>query len=258
MSIQSVTRALAILSLFSAAKTHLGITEIGKALGLTNPTAHGLVRTLLENGFLEQDPDTKKYSLGVRPYELGHYYLGSSRVYQVGAAATHRLAQSTGLTTRLAIQDGNTIVVILNVYSRAERFQYYLIGPRIPHYCTALGKAVLAWFAQEQLSDYLERTPLTPYTPRTITDPKLLLKDLEQARSRGYATDREELIPGVACAGAPVFDQKGNAIASLSISSGTELLDLDNFSDLADELIQTSTEISYVLGYSPKIIPMRA
>jgi IclR family KDG regulon transcriptional repressor len=257
MSIQSVTRALSILALFSASKTHLGISEIAKSLNLTNPTVHGLVRTLLENGFLLQDRDTKKYCLGIRNYELGHYFLGSSRVYQVGAVATHRLAQKAGLNIRLAERDADSVVVILNIYSRPERFRYFQVGPRIPNYCTSLGKAILAWLPPEELADYLERIRLTPYTPRTITDRKRLLEDLEQARMRGYSIDREELVPGTVCAGAPIFDQSGEPVAAVSISSGADLLGLDNISELTDELIQISIEISYSLGYHRNIIAMK-
>ncbi len=258
MSIQSVTRALSIISLFSAARTHLGISEIAKSLNLTNPTVHGLVRTLLENGFLAQDSDTKKYCLGIRNYELGHYFLGASRVYQVGAVATHRLAQKAGLNTRLAVRDADTVVVILTIYSQPERFRYFQVGPRIPNYCTGLGKAILAWLPQEELADYLERIRLTSYTPRTITDRKRLLEDLEQAKMRGYSIDREELLVGVVCAAAPIFDNSGEPIASVSISSGTDLLGLDNISELTDELIQTSIEISHSLGYHRNMIAMKA
>ena len=258
MSIQSVSRALSILKLFSAAKTHLGISEIGRAVNLSNPTVHGLVRTLVENGFLAQDPDSKKYCLGIRNYELGHYFLGSSRVYQVGSVGTHRLAQTTGLITRLAIRDEDSVVVILIVYSRPERFRYFQVGPKIPNYCTSLGKAILAWLPPDELADYLERVRLTPYTPRTITDRKRLLEDLEQTRLRGYSIDREEVVPGLVCAAAPIFDHNGAPIASVSISSGPDLLGLDNISELTDELIQTSIEISHSLGYRQNIIAMKS
>ena len=256
MSIQSVSRALSILTLFSAAKTHLGISEIGKALNLSNPTVHGLVRTLLENGFLVQDADTKKYCLGIRNYELGHYFLGSSRVYQAGAAATHRLTQNTGLNTRLAIRDEDSIVAILSVYSRPEKFKYFQVGPRLPNYCTSLGKAILAWLAPDELAQYLERNRLISYTPQTITDRKRLLEDLDQAKLRGYSIDREEALPGVVCAAAPIFGKGAEPIASVSISAGADLLSRDNISELTDELIQAAHEISYALGYHQNIIAM--
>mgnify|MGYP001820302862 CR=1 FL=1 len=217
---------------------------------------HGLVRTLLESGFLVQDTDTKKYCLGIRNYELGHYVLGSSRVYQVGAAAAHRLSQTTGLNSRLAIRDEDSVVVILSVYSRPEKFKYFQVGPKIPNYCTSLGKAILAWLPPDELAGYLERIRLIPYTPRTITDRKRLLEDLDQAKLRGYSIDREEALPGVVCAAAPIFGKSAEPIASVSISAGADLLGRENISELTDELIQTANEISYSLGYHQNIIAM--
>ncbi len=258
MSIQSVSRALSILKLFSAAKIHLGISEIARALNLTNPTVHGLVRTLVEKGFLTQDPATKKYCLGIRNYELGHYFLGASRVYQVGAAATHRLAQTAGLSARLAVRDEDSVVVILMVHAQPERFQYLQVGPKIPNYCTSLGKAILAWLPSDELMKYMEHVQLAPYTPQTITDRKRLLEDLDKSRLRGYAIDRQELVPGLTCASAPIFNQSQQPVASVSISSGSDLFGLDNISEITDELIQTANEISYSLGYHRNIISMQS
>jgi IclR family transcriptional regulator, KDG regulon repressor len=96
MIIQSVSRALSILSLFSPTTTHLGITEIGKLLGLKNQTVHGLVRTLVFDGFLAQDDKTKKYCLGIKNFEIGHYFLGASQVYQVAAAPSAHLGLPKG------------------------------------------------------------------------------------------------------------------------------------------------------------------
>jgi DNA-binding IclR family transcriptional regulator len=83
------------------------------------------------------------------------------------------------------------------------------------------------------------------------------LEDLEQTRLRGYSIDREEVVPGLVCAAAPLLDQNGAPIASVSISSGPDLLGLDNISELTDELIQTSIEISHSLGYRQNIIAMK-
>ena len=256
MSVLSVKKAFSILSMFSAAKTHLGITEIGRSLDLTNPTVHGLVKTLAEIGYLEQDPSTKKYHLSAKSYELGHHFLGCSRVYQTGARPTHRLSQKTKLNARLAIRDGDSVVVIIDIYPSAEKFQFNQIGPRLPSYCTSLGKAILAWFSPDELAGYLERTPLIAYTQQTITDGKQLLKDLKKAQSQRYVIDQEETTPGAVCVGAPILDSNSTPIAAVSISSGPEILKLQNFPELVDELIQTASEISFALGYNRTLTPI--
>jgi len=106
------------------------------------------------------------------------------------------------------------------------------------------------------LAEYLERTPLIAYTQQTITDGKKLLKDLKKAQSRRYVIDQEETTPGAVCVGAPIFDSNSTPIASVSISSGPEILQLQNFSELVDELIQTANEISFALGYNRTLTPM--
>ncbi|SDP52661.1 IclR family transcriptional regulator domain-containing protein [Desulforhopalus singaporensis] len=95
----------------------------------------------------------------------------------------------------------------------------------------------------------LSKTQLIPYTGATITDHKRLLEDLEKNRLRGYSIDRGELIPNIFSVGAPIFDRNGTIAASISISSDPVMLDLDNFSELTDELILASREISHSLGY---------
>ncbi|MFH2131711.1 MAG: IclR family transcriptional regulator [bacterium] len=256
MSVQSVKKAFSILSMFSAAQTHFGITEIGKSLGLTNPTVHGLVKTLVEIGYLEQDSSTKKYKLSANIYELGHHYLGSSRVFQTGARATHRLSQKTKLNARLAVRNGDSIIVILDIYPNAEKFQFHQVGPRLPSYCTSLGKAILSLLSPEELAEYLKQTPLIAYTQRTITDGKQLLADLKKGQSQGFVIDQEESTPGAVCVGAPILDSNSIPIAAVSISSGPELLKLQNFPELVDELMQTATEISFALGYNRTLTPI--
>jgi len=248
MSIQSVDRALSILTLFSSAKTHLGITEIANALGLTNSTIHGLVKTLNQNGFLEQDKESKKYSLGVRNFELGHFYLSTSKVYQIGAAAVHRLVENTGLTARIAVRDGDFIVVLLTVYPKAERFQYYQIGPKVPLYCTGMGKAILPWLQEEEINEYINNCSFKSYTPHTITDPLILVQSLKNAKTDRYVIDKEEMLKNTFCIASPVFNQSNRPVAALSLSSGAGLLEHDNFHKFVEELIHTAAEISYSMG----------
>jgi IclR family transcriptional regulator, KDG regulon repressor len=119
-----------------------------------------------------------------------------------------------------------------------------------------LGKAVLAWLPQAELQAYFERILLNKYTPHTITDRELLVKDLEASRLRGYSIDKEELITGLVCFGAPIFDQDGDAVGSLSVSFEREVFDSDRITEITDALILTATEISHALGHYPKIRPM--
>jgi DNA-binding IclR family transcriptional regulator len=155
---------------------------------------------------------------------------------------------------RLAIWDQDTVLVTLNLFPHSQAIQFHQLGPRVPAYCSALGKAILAWLTTEDLSVYLERTPLASYTARTITHKERLVQDLEKARQQGYAVDREECLTGLACIGAPVLDHTGHPVASISISGGPEFLHHKQLPSIILELTRTAMEISRSMGYLPEAV----
>ncbi len=151
MAIQSVKRALGILSLFSPTTSRLSIKEISELMDLPKPTVHGLVKTLFEDGFLMQDDDTRKYSLGLSIYELGTYLSSSLKINQLGATPVQRLAKNIGLMTRIALWDAPMALVTLNLFPDMDTPQFQQLGPKVPAYCTAIGKAVLFTLTEDKL-----------------------------------------------------------------------------------------------------------
>ncbi len=251
MHIQSVDRALDILSLFSATRPRLGITEMSRLQGLPKPTVHGLVRTLVKRGFLTQDPETRKYSLGLKIYELGIMLCGALKVNQLGSGPADRLVKRFELTARIAMWDQNSVLVTATLYPHWQRVPFQQLGPRVPAYCTAIGKAILAYLPAQELKTYLRENHFHPYTTNTLTTRKTLAEDLRQTRIRGYSVDREEFMMGLACIGVPIFDHTGRPAGSLSLSGEAGLLARKDFGQMTQELTQTASEISGYMGYQP-------
>ena len=207
MAIQSVDRALRILQLFSHSRPLLGVSDISAALGLPKGTTHGLVRALVGRGFLQQDHDSRKYRLGLSIHELGMMLAGTLEINQKAAEPAHRLARQFQLLSRVAMWDGDSVVVTLNAYPRSRAAVPYQIGPRVRAYCSAIGKAVLAFLDEAELRRYLDRVAMISITGSTITSRERLESDLNETRRRGYAIDREEAVPGLGCVGAPIFER---------------------------------------------------
>jgi DNA-binding IclR family transcriptional regulator len=253
MSIQSVKRALEILSLFSSEQPRLGLTEISRAMGLPKPTVHGLVHTMMDLEFLSQDPETRKYALGRKLYELGSVFTSNIRINQVGSMSAQQLAAKTGMTASLSIWDNGSVVMTFRGVSNYPNVQPQQFVSRFPAYCSSQGKAILSALSEEQLNRYLNTTPLVAFSPNTITDPKRLREELNQSREKGFAVDREEFIIGVSCMGAPVLDHTGSPVGAISLSGKGELLFGDQMIRLASDLMQTAMEISYKMGYLPGI-----
>ena len=253
MSIQSVHRAIDILYLFSSQRLSLGVTEIGQLLGLSKTTVHGLVKSLAERGFLNQDPETRKYFLGLNIYDLNSTLSDTLKINQVGTPAAQRLAQDLRMLVRIAIWDQGTILITRCIFPDVPDFLVSQLGPRVPAYCSGIGKAVLAALPEEALRSYFDTVVLNRFTPHTIVAKKALKQEIISSRSRGYALDCEEFLPGVICIAAPIRDHSNQPIGGISISGGPEYSNRDDMEAHIVKLKQTAGEISRYMGHFPEM-----
>jgi DNA-binding IclR family transcriptional regulator len=247
--IQSVDRALGILSLFGSTSAFLGVSEIAAAMKLNKGTAWGLVTTLEQDRFLRQDPETLKYTVGPRLFELGMVYASSLEINAQASRPVQQLANRTGLNARVGVFEGGMVLVTLMALPKSQDSLSRQIGPRVPAYCSGVGKAILAYLPPDELKEYLRNTKLVRHTPTTIVDLKLLLQDLEKTRERGYSINREEMIPGVAAMGTPVFSGKRRLAGAISVSHSSKVLLGERCEAFAQELLCTASEIARAMGY---------
>ncbi|MGH3198231.1 MAG: IclR family transcriptional regulator [Streptosporangiaceae bacterium] len=209
---QSIERAFGLLEMLADAGGALGLSELATVSGLPLPTVHRLMRTLVNRGYVRQEP-SRRYTLGSRLIRLGET---SSRM--LGASLRPFLAQLvrlTGETANLAMLDGDEVVYISQVPSPHSMRMFTEPGRRVLPHCTAVGKALLAQLAPGQARALLGRDAMPALTAATITDPDLLLAHLEVIRKQGYAVDEGEQEVGVRCFAVAVPD----APASLAIST---------------------------------------
>jgi len=251
MTVQSVQRALDILAHFSLSRTSLGIVELSELTGITKGAVHSLVKTLESNGFLRQDPATRRYRLGFKVYELGAILESTLEINQIASEAVHALANKTKLAVRIAIWDGDSVLFTIGASgSTLPLFKNF--GPRLPAYCSAHGRAMLAHLEKDHLSDYLERTELIPYTASTTTKRKKLLQELEKIHKHGYAHECEELLLGIEALAAPILGRNGILEAAMSIAGSPKFFRGESKNRLANELLKTAMLVSRQLGYIPE------
>jgi IclR family acetate operon transcriptional repressor len=210
--VQSIERAFELLELLADAGGTLGLSELAAASGLPLPTIHRLVRTLVNRGYVRQEP-SRRYSLGSRLIRLGDT---SSRL--LGAWLQPYLVELvtvTGETANLAMLDGDEVVYIAQAPSPHQMRMFTEPGRRVRAHCTAVGKALLSQLPADQVRAALARTGMPAITSTTITDPDVLLAQLELIRAQGYAVDDGEQEVGVRCFAVTIPD----APARLAISS---------------------------------------
>ena len=219
---QSLERGLAILALFTSDQPLLGVSAIGRALDLSHSTAHRYVVTLASLGYLQQDAESKRYRLGPRVLDLGFSAINSMHVRTVAAPHLQQLSDETGHTVNMAVLDGGDIVYVERCRaSRPREPEIDLdlhIGTRLPAYCTAMGKALLAFLPEDRLAVSLDGLELVRRGPNTISDEVALRRELARIREAGIAVNDEELAYGLRSIAAPISTGSGEVVAALNLA----------------------------------------
>ena len=247
--INSIIRACNILRCFSKDKAHFKISEIAYQLQLDRSTTYRILLSLERCGLVEKDEKTGEYSLGVAAFEIGNDYLRRMDFIQISKPIMADLAMKVQETVHLAVLSEMEIVYVDKVDSPRSLGVMSKIGQRAPVYCTALGKSLLAFQPEEELSRIIDRIKFKSYTQKTIIFKKKLIKELEEIKKRGYALDQREYEEDVECIGAPIRDHEGNVIAAISISGPQRKVDTPLGKQFAIQVMKAASLISSKMGY---------
>jgi IclR family pca regulon transcriptional regulator len=251
---QSLQRGLAILSSFQSGRPLLGVSELGRDVGLSRSTTHRYVATLVALGYLQQDPASRKYRLGPRVLDLGFSAINSMELREVAGPHLRELSDETGYTVNMAILDDLDIVYVDRCRSsQAGQREIDLnlhIGSRLPAYCTSLGKVLLAFLPGDERAGRLDRIGFARRGPNTITSRQALVTELERVREQGYAVNNEELAYGLRSIAAPVLSHGGAAAGAINLAVHSSMVSsADLGARFGPVLMRTAADISARLGY---------
>lgn len=256
-STQALERGLTVLSALAGRSGALGLVEISKASGLSKSTCHRYLTALVRLDYVEQDRETRRYRLGPAAAALSAAAHGSREVVQVAGRMLQELSEETNQTASLAVLDGTDIVYVDRRRPTRAGFQIQLdlhVGSRLPAYCTALGKVLLAHRDPVATRRALDRMDLIRRGPGTITSREELLTTLQTIERVGLAVANEELAPGVRALAVPVRDRFGETIAAvgLAVHLGAWNATLAAVTDRFElPLRRTGRDISQRMGYLP-------
>ncbi len=219
-SIQSVERAAAVLRLLAGGERRLGLTDVASTLGLAKGTTHGILRTLQQEGFVEQDEASGKYQLGAELLRLGNSYLDVHELRARALVWTDDLARASGESVYLGVLHQQGVLIVHHVFRPDDSRQVLEVGAMQPLHSTALGKVLTAFDPvahREALELERER-----FTPRTVTTADDFEGVLDLTRARGWAADLEETWDGVASVAAPVHDRRRMPVGAVGITGAVE------------------------------------
>ncbi len=246
-TVQSVDRTLDVLEALSTRRTPTGISDLAHHVGLHVSTVHRLLATLVDRGYVRQDPDSSRYHLGSRIFALASAADIHLDLRLVARPFLERLMRIAGETANLVTYGEGEVVYLEQVESMHLVKMFTQPGMRAPLYCTASGKLFLAFGGDAPKA--MLKEPLTRHTANTITSLPALDAQLRQIRRDGYAIDNEEMEEGVRCLAVPIFDRRGDLCGALSISGPTTRMTPARVTTIVNQVRDVAKELSRQLGH---------
>jgi DNA-binding IclR family transcriptional regulator len=247
--IKSLQRAMNILDLFDEQTSELGVTEIAEKLGMHKSTAAGLIYTLEHNGYLEQEPETRKYHLGFKLVERAFTLLDQIDIREMALPDLQELRDWCDESVNLALRDGGQIVYVARLTTTQSLGMRAKVGYRAPMHCTALGKAILSGSSVKEVEQFITQHGLPAVTRQTITDGEALRQELVRIREQGFALDDEENEVGVRCVAAPIYDHTAQIVAAISVSAPIQRVPMVDVPRFGEKVRDAAQAISCKLGY---------
>lgn len=243
----AIGRSIELLESISRHLRPVGVQELALELGLPRQSAHRLVSQLEVLGLISREPGSDRYMVGPRLRSLS---LGCISSYQQ-TSATHEilanLVKEIGETCNVGMLDGNQIVYIDRVECEWPLRVQLRPGSRVPVYCTAIGKLLLAFAESRQRQKILGAVTLVPLTDNTITDPILLDLAFEEIRVRDFSVNREEDAVGLVAVAVPIRDPAGEVVAGLGLHAPTARMSVERAKGFLPKLRNAAEEMAQAL-----------
>ena len=227
-----------------------GVTysEIVAALDLPKSSVHRILKDLIELGYLNFNPETKRYFGSLRLAALGAEVMSNFQLRDHVRPHLLELHRETDHTTNLGVLDGTMGVFVDKIESKDFGIKLFSeIGKTFPLHCTGLGKALLSFSSDDTVAKLL-KAPLEALTENTITDSEVFKRELTLIRDRGYAMDNEEITRGIMCVAAPVFGFNGEMVCAISITFPAYINDDRGIKPEIEAIKKYATLISGSLG----------
>ncbi|MBF7084615.1 IclR family transcriptional regulator [Desulfallas sp. Bu1-1] len=242
-TIKAVERVIDILDCFTLEKSELGISEISRLTGMYKSTAFRIVQTLINRGVLVQNPESKKFMLGFKVFELGAVASANIEIRKVARPLMEELGNRTRETINLSIEHLGERVCIEMVESKEAVRNFVQVGMRGPLHVGATGKVLLAFLPPEQLGQIVQKVDES-------VDREKLLTQLSEIRDKHYSVSHEERVVGATAVSAPVKDHSGRVVAALTVSGPSMRFPDDRVNELINEVKECALKISKRLGYA--------
>ncbi len=247
-SVQSVVKACQLLDILAEAGRPLALYELAQRTGWAKSTIHGLLSGMRPNALIEQSPIDGKYRLGIRLFEYGNAVCSTRELISASERQLRHIVERCGESVTLSTLDRGEVLILDHLDSDSNFRIVTETGSRLPAYCTAQGKALLAYRSPSEYRRILEEK-FTPYTPHTIQSREQMERELTQIREQGYAIENGEFRIGLRGVAAPISGAQGTAMYAIGVVGMFRRIESDEFAEAIALVTEAAKQIEQSLGY---------
>lgn len=246
--IGSLAKGFEVLRAFVGGGRYLSLAEICTRSGLDKSTVQRMTHTLSELGYLEKCPDTRRYSMGRAFLDFSFQYIRTEPLVELATTHLIELRRACEERVDLSLFDEATLVYVVRLQSKRENFYTALVGRRMPVFCTAGGRAMLACLSDERAREIVENNPRPALNASTITDVPAIMARIKTARRDGYAVAVGEAIAGEIVVAAPLVAPDGFPLGAVHVAGSAREWESDVFvSTMLPKLLETVELINHAV-----------
>ena len=250
-TVPALARGLQLLMQFNRDERELSGAELSRRLGLPRASVFRMLFTLEQGGFVERAEDGVSYRLGLAVLRLGFELLASMELTEHGRPVIEALRDRCGYSAHIVVRDAREVVFIAKAAGRSALFHSIQVGARLPAHATVLGRLLLADMDLDALRQLYPQEPLQAFTPRTPTTLVQLKALIEEDRARGHGVSMGGFETGISTNAAPVFNDRGDVAAAVSISVPAQRIDEQALPPLVAMVCDAASQLTERISHLP-------
>ncbi len=250
-TVPALARGLQLLMQFNREERQLSGAELSRRLDLPRASVFRMLYTLEQGGFVEKADDGVSYKLGLAVLRLGFELLASMELTEHGRTVIEELRDRSGYSAHIVVRDARDVVFIAKAAGRNAMFHSIQVGARLPAHATVLGRLLLSDLDMAALSLLYPDTPLPSYTPKTPTTLAQLKVLIDQDRAKGYGVSMGGYETGISTIAAPVFNDRGEVAAAISISVPAQRIDDEVLPPLVAMVQEAASQLTDRISHLP-------
>jgi IclR family KDG regulon transcriptional repressor len=254
---KSADRALQVLEFLATVPEGTTFSDIARGLSLPKSSTHELLAVMTERSFLEFNPQTKTYRIGIRTWELGQAFVSHRDLLTEARPVIASISAKLDETVQISVLDGLEEVYLDRVDSSQPLRVQAIVGSRVPAHTTALGKVLLSDRREADILNDLRGRALKSMTPRTISAPDALVEELRWVKLMGFAIDDQEYAMGLRCVAVPIRDHQGATVAAISVALPITRGGPDDLTDALLAIDQGARDVSRKLGCDAALLGLK-